>query len=392
MQKNNKTLTGLAAASLLTLPLAGEAITWDAGDLKINFHGSLRPSINADDCVSPCKGGWRGGPAGENLAGKKSTYMTSNFSHFQFDGSYKLNEKNSAVFKLEWKIDASEAISTSNTTDSAGDTGTVSTSNTLTDFEQYLGLKGGYGMFRVGTILTPYMQSGVKLDPFRRDSIAGRFFIDIYSALHHTNGFGRGRATNTIRYDSPKFLGGLSVQGFYTLDETSNDNHGYGAGLMYDSKRFYGLLQHYDANRNGKSDATKIGAMVKFPKTATIFAQYESDGGLISLAEGLVPGVPTVGDLPNYTFDNTVESADVYVLGATYNINKFQLIGQYGERDDSNQVTDASNADGHKGYVVGLAYRQTKQFYYYGGYLAKDFNRSTLDKDKRVTVGTTFTW
>jgi hypothetical protein len=399
MQKNNKTITGLAAASLLALPLAGESVTWDAGDLKVNFHGSLRPSINADDCSSPCKGGWRGGPAGESLAGKKSTYMTSNFSHFQFDGTYKLNEKNSAVFKLEWKIDASEALSTSTSTTTAtddnGDTVTVTTthttSNTLVDFEQYLGLKGGYGMFRFGTILTPYMQSGVKLDPFRRDSIAGRFFVDIYSALHHNTGFGRGRATNTIRYDSPKFFGGLAVQGFYTLDETSNDNHGYGGGVTYDSKMFYGFLQYYDANRNGKSDATKVGGKVKFGKSGSIFGQYESDGGLISLSEGLA-GVPTIGDLQNYTTDNNVDGADVYVLGGTFNINKFELIGQVGERSDSSKVTSSADADGHTGYLVGAAYRQTKQLYYYGGYLVKDFNRTSLDKDERVTVGTTFTW
>jgi len=387
MKKNKKTIAGLAAASMLTLPLAAEAVTWDAGDLQVNFHGSLRPSINADDCSSPCKGGWRGGPAGESLAGKKSTYMTSNFSHIQFDGSYKLNEKNSAVFKTEWKIDITDANTVS--IDDNGDTS--STSNTLVDFEQYLGLKGGYGMFRAGTILTPYMQSGVKLDPFRRDSIAGRFFVDIYSALHHNTGFGRGRATNTIRYDSPKFLGGLTVQAFYTLDESSNDDHAYGAGLMYDSKSFYALLQHYDANRPGKSDATKIGGKFSFGKTASIWAQYESDGGLIALSEGIA-GVPPVGDL-NYTVDNTVDGADVYVLGADWNINKFQIIGQYGERDDSTDSnTGTTSINGHKGYLAGLAYRQSKQLYFYGGYLAKDFNSTALDKDKRITAGTTFTW
>jgi len=386
--KNIKTITGLAAASLLALPLAGEAVTWDAGDLKVNFHGSLRPSINVDNCDSPCKGGWRGGPAGESLAGKKSTYMTGNFSHFQFDGSYKLNENNAAIFKTEWKIDLSDANSVS----IDDNTDRVSTSNTLVDFEQYLGLKGNWGKFRAGTILTPYMQSGVKLDPFRRDSLAGRFFIDIYSALHHTNGFGRGRATNTLRYDTPAFFGGLSVQGFYTLDESSNDDHGYGGGLMWNSKSIYAFLQFYDANRPGKSDAAKIGGKYKFGKTASLFAQYESDGGLISLSEGLVAGVSTIGDL-NYTADNTVEGADLGLIGATWNISKVELIAQYGERDDSNRKDQGPPIiDGHTGYVVGAAYRQTKQLYYYTGYLAKDFNSAALDQDKRFTVGTTFTW
>jgi predicted porin len=389
MKKNNKTITGLAAASLLALPLAAEAVTWDSGDLTVNFHGSLRPSINFEECDAPCAGPWQA-PTDDSIdTEKKNTYMTSNFSHFQFDGKYKLNEKNAAIFKLEWKIDISESKNTVSPVDS-----TVQSSNTLVDFEQYLGLKGGYGMFRAGTILTPYMQSGVKLDPFRRDAIAGRFFVDIYSALHHGTGFGRGRATNTIRYDSPKFLGGLDLQLFYTLDESNNDNHGYGAGLMYDNKTFYGFLQYYDANRNGKSDATKLGGKFRFGKTASIWAQYESDGGLISLSEGLNrPLSSPAGDLINYEGENDVDGADVYVLGADWNINKFQLIGQYGERDDAS-AAGTTVPNGHKGYLLGGAYRQTKQLYHYAGYLVKDLNTPVADVDKntRFTVGSTFTW
>jgi len=247
-------------------------------------------------------------------------------------------------------------------------------------------MKGGYGMFRVGTILTPYMQSGVKLDPFRRDSIAGRFFVDIYSALHHNTGFGRGRATNTIRYDSPAFLGGLSLQLFVSLDESSNDDHASGAGLMWNSKSFYAFLQYYDANRPGKSEAAKIGGKYKFGKTASLFAQYESDGGLISLSEGIA-GVSPVGDL-DYTADNTVEGADLGLIGGTWNITqKFMVIGQYGERDDAN-----NGVNGHKGGLIGASYRQTKQLYHYAGYLVKDFNNTALDQDKRLTIGSTFTW
>ncbi|MGB5279513.1 MAG: porin [Gammaproteobacteria bacterium] len=390
MTKNKKNLIGLAVASTLAYPLAGQAVTWDAGDLQVNFHGSLRPSINWEECDSPCRGPWVAPTTDSLPTEKKNSYMTSNFSHFQFDGSYKLTDTTSAVFKTEWKIDITE----SKTTVSPGDA-TVQSTNTLVDFEQYLGLKGGLGMVRAGTILTPYMQSGVKLDPFRRDALAGRFFVDIYSALHHGTGFGRGRATNTLRYDSPKFLGGLDLQAFYTLDESNNDNHGYGAGLMYDNKTFYAFLQYYDANRKGNSDATKVGGKFRFGKTASLWAQYESDGGLISLSEGIVAGVSPAGDLINYDTDNTVDGADLYVLGADWNIGKFQIIGQYGERDDStDSATGTTAQNGHKGYLLGGAYRQTKQLYHYAGYLVKDFNTSIPDVDKntRFTVGSTFTW
>jgi len=362
-------ITGLAAATILASPLVSQAVVLGENDkTTVNFHGSLRLSINNDDCGSPCKGAWRGGATGEDLTDKSSTYLSGNFSHFQFDGSHKLNDKNSVVFKLEWKVDPANT--------GAG--------NTLVDFEQYLGIKGGLGQLRAGTILTPYMQSGVKLDPYRRDAIAGRFFIDIYSALHHTNGFGRGRATNTLRYDSPKFAGGLTAQAFISLDKSSNDDHAMGGGLMYNSKSVYALLQYYDANTPGKSDATKIGGKYKFGKTASVFAQYEKDGGLISLAEGLA-GVPATGDL-SYTADNTVDGADVWLLGGTYNIGKIGLIAQYGERDDTSSTT----LNGHTGAVIGASYRMDKNFYYYA-VLSKDFN-DTKSNDDRLTAGATFTW
>ncbi len=365
----------LFLSALLIMPAASQAITWEKGDTKVNFHGSLRLSVNSDDCGSPCKGPWRNGASGENLAGKSSIYASSNFSHFQFDGSHKLSDKTSAIFKTEWRIQPSLVD------EGDGD------SDSLTDFEQFLGLKGSFGKVRIGTILTPYMQSGVKLDPFRRDAIAGRFFVDIYSALHHTNGFGRGRATNTIRYDSPKFAGGLTAQAFLTLDQSSNDDHAMGFGLMYNTKSVYALLQHYDANTEGESSATKIGGKYKFGKAGSVFAQFESDGGLISMSEGLSPAAPQPpsGNL-TVTGSNAVEGADVWVLGGTYNIKKTTLILQVGERSDTNTATN-----GHSGLVVGASVRLDKNFYYYVGFLQKDFNSATPN-DERLSLGATFTW
>lgn len=356
-------------STCLAGPMSAHAFSWENGDYKINLRGSLRLSVNHDDCEAT------GCPTPQRpdvkLTDQSDTYMSGNFSHIQVDGSKKFGNGMTGVFKSEWKFDPTVS----------GD------SDSFTDFEQYLGVKGGFGMVRAGTILTPYMQSGVKLDPFRRDALAGRFFIDIYSALHHTNGKGRGRSTNTIRYDSPKFLEAISAQLFLGIDGTSEndesqDDHSFGGGAIYNKGPAYAFVQYYNNGEPGDDVAYKLGGSYKFG-SATIHAQYEIDGGLISLSEGLVPGVSPKGDL-NFE-GNTVDGADVWLIGANYKWDKALLIAQYGQRKDSSAAED-----GHGSWIVGASYHLDKDFYLYTGYLSKDHNANARGTDSRVTAGGTY--
>ena len=79
MRKNNKNLIGLAVASALAFPISGRAVTWDAGDLQVNFHGSLRPSINCEEFDLPCRGPWVAPTTDSLPTEKKNSYMTSKF-------------------------------------------------------------------------------------------------------------------------------------------------------------------------------------------------------------------------------------------------------------------------------------------------------------------------
>ena len=102
--------------------------------------------------------------------------------------------------------------------------------------------------------------------------------------------------------------------------------------------------------------------------TAVKIHHYEWERTPFHWRDGIMPGgAKTGGALLQIDTDQGVSGFSPRAGGDIEEI-KFQLIGQYGERDDStDSSTGTTTINGHKGYLVGLAYRQTKQFYYYGG-------------------------
>lgn len=287
-----------------------------------------------------------------------------------------------AVFKTEWRLDTPAEDDDPDTSD--GDDETI-----LTSYEQYLGVDAAMGLLRAGTIETPYMQTGNLLDPFSSDALSTRFFVDIQSALHHNTGKGRGRATNTLRYDSPISAAGMTVQLFMAIDNSGDEDHSYGGGLIYTSPNMTLFWQYYDNGESGDDEATKIGA--KFGSEAfSIFGQYEIDNGLISLSEGLSSLDSDTADGNNIFEDNRTTGADVWFLGLSYKTGKVTLLYEYGERKNSENGRQSD--DGHTGWVAGFRIELDTYAYLYLGYLEKEFNDEDRGKDTRYTIGATFTF
>ena len=109
---------------------------------------------------------------------------------FGFKGSEDLGNGLSAIFKIDFQYDTTER------------------ERGLTDRDQWLGLNSNWGKVRIGTISTVYKSHGAMLDPVYRTSVQGRDW-GLQSNLHTGAGDteAQGRATNTIRYDSPTFVG-----------------------------------------------------------------------------------------------------------------------------------------------------------------------------------------
>jgi predicted porin len=347
----------------------------NAADWQIDINGAMRISYNVDECESSCLDLWRSTDPDATSDEESSTYLTGDISQFAINGTRRMDTGFKVVFKTEWRIDSPESED----------------ENIFTSYEQYIGLGGGRRLLRAGTIETPYMQTGLRLDPFYSDALATRFFVDIQSALHHTNGKGRGRSTNTLRYDSAVSSNGLGVQLFTAIDNSSDNDNSYGAGLTYISAALSMFVQYYDNGESGDDEAYKVGWKMG-SESFSIFGQYEFDQGLISLSENL--SSLSTEDVDTANGDNTYEhnqttGADVWYLGATYNFGQFMLIYEYGKRKDS--VDGREKDDGHTGWILGISLHLDDYFYFYAGYLKKEFNDDN-DKDTRYTVGATLTF
>lgn len=347
----------------LLYPLTSLAVEWKGSNWNVNLNGALRVSYN-DDSIGT-----------ETDTNTSNKYMSGNVSHIQFTGSRSLSIGINGIFKTEWGL---------NPTDTSYGDGTSPEEDTeklsLTDKDQYIGLEGGFGIIRVGTMLTPYMQTGIMMDPYRRDALGARFFPEIQSALHTGTAKGRGRTTNSIRIDSPPKKG-VAAQFFYGIDESDDNDNSIGTGMTFDSKYMSLFAQWYDNNESGKSKAHKYGGEIK-GGGVSLFGQYEFDEGLISMAENLAPAGTDVDT-------NSTSGADVWHAGLKYFNGKFLIIGQYGQRKDSQNGENPK--DGLTGWLMGLSVFLDDSFYLYTGYAHKDYNDDS-DSDSRFSLGATLTF
>ncbi len=349
-------------ALIFWCPLNSLAVEWKGDNWNVNLNGALRVSYNDDDIGTEIET--------ETDTKKSNKYLSGNRSHFQFTGSRTLKMGINGVFKTEWGLDPTD---TGKTADGEKD------DLSLTDMDQYLGLEGGFGMLRVGTMMTPYMQTGIMMDPYRRDALAARFFPQIQSGLHTGTAKGRGRTTNSIRYDSPISGQGMAAQFFYGIDESPDNDNSFGTGFTFNSQYMSLFAQWYDNNESGKDKAYKIGGEIK-GGGAALFGQYEYDDGLISMAD----------NLSDATVDtNTTYGADTWHAGLKYTNGKILVIGQYGQREDSKNGKNLN--DGLTGWLMGMSVYLGDTFYLYTGYAQKDFNNDS-GSDSRFTLGGTLTF
>jgi len=286
-----------------------------------------------------------------------------------FKGSEDLGNGLKAIFSLDWQYDTTERNRvagarsvgvTGVTSGGATITGTasgVSTgSGSFTDRDQWLGLDSGFGKIRVGTISTVYKSHGAMIDPVYRTALQARDW-GLQSALQRGAGDdGQGRATNTIRYDSPTFAG-FQVAGHVTLqNETTANPDGdtpWGVGAQWKGGGFLAYADYITGDFDGDDDAWKVGGRFGFDKFA-IFGQYESDGGLISYQEGL------------QATQGSGDGADVWTVGGTAGFGNNLIYLAYGQGDDSSGVAVDT---GYKSYEIVGTHSLSKRTKAYLGYV-----------------------
>ena len=149
-----------------------------------------------------------------------------------FKGSEDLGNGLKAIFSLDFQYNIFERNTvgpTTTTTSLAFGTGAI------TDRDQWLGLAGGFGKIRMGTISTGYKSHGAMIDPLYRTALQGRD-RGLQSSFHRGAGEElQGRATNTVRWDSVDYSG-VKLVAHYTLDSNENngeDDNPFGVGASY---------------------------------------------------------------------------------------------------------------------------------------------------------------
>ena len=316
----NKNLISFAVAAVM----AGGMSAVHANDVTV--YGKVLMSIdNSDDAA---------GDSDTNLNSRNG------FGAIGVKGSEDLGNGLTAMFQLEYGTNPA----------AGGEFG---------GRDQWLGLKGDFGAVRFGAMSTNYKMSGAKLDPLWRTSLDIRETGGL-SGLHGGKGEqGQGRATNTMRYDSPSF-NGAKVVANYTLDSGFDDEDGYGIGLHYDQGPLFASVDYINNGVDGEDDAWKLGAKYSMDAIA-VFGHYEQ-GGLVE------------------SFTGAGESdANRWHLGGSFAMGSTMFIATFGQSDDD-AGTEADS------WRLAVKHAMSKRTFVYGGFARVDED-GAADEDDLFTVG-----
>jgi predicted porin len=279
--------------------------------------------------------------------GSDTTNLNCTTCSFGFKGSEDLGNGLKALFKIDFEYDTTER------------------EEGLTDRDQWLGLGGVFGQLRVGTISTVYKSHGAMLDPIYRTAQQQRD-RGLQSDLHRGAGEdGQGRATNTLRYDTPTW-NGLGIGAHYTLQNDTAENSTdspWGIGGQYKGGPFLAFADYITSDAGGDDSAWKLGG--KFDISMfSLFAQYEVDDGLISARGG------------NQTTPGSGDGADTWMLGATATLGNSMAYFGWGHGDSGSGGSIASK---YNVWQLVATHNMSRRTMLYGGFSEIDCNDQDND-------------
>jgi predicted porin len=231
--------------------------------------------------------------------------MTSQTSAIGVKGSEDLGDGLKALYKMEFEV-------------------TLDESTALKNRDQWVGLKGGFGTVKFGTMSSNYKETGGEIDPLYRTEAEGRGILNMQSNyLHGGQGNDRGRENNTLQYRSPK-MGGVELVVNTTLSQAgggnSSNDETLGLGLRYETKNIYAFFDYItpgyqtDSATQSKESAYKIGGKYSADKFS-VALQYEAVEDLCSKQYGSLDGLG-IG-----TGDSTGKCGDYIFAAGTYSID-----------------------------------------------------------------------
>ena len=246
------------------------------------------------------------------------TELKSNESRFGIKGGEKINDGLEVIYQFEFKVDVSDA-------DSKGDDDNITARN------QFVGLKGSYGMLTAGRDYSALRKSQGKIDQF--NDLEG----DLKNVFR-----GEVRTGNALHYTSNS-INGFRTYATYVVEDNAEGDNSYSAAVTYgdsrlkESKFYAAIAGDYEMEGHDiirASVATKVAGV-------KLGAMYQSQERLIDKVD-----------------------ADGFLVSAAYDINQFTLKAQY-------QTLDSDDGLDKSGYSIGADYnlnKNTRLFTFYTDY------------------------
>ncbi len=247
------------------------------------------------------------------------TEVKSNASRLGFKGTHKLNDDLEVIYKAEFQLDLD---------------GDSEKGKSITDRNQYVGLKGGFGEVLLGKNDTMLKQSQGKVDLF--SDLNG----DIKSLWK-----GENRMADTISYKSPKFSN-ISVGVTYIAEDSVDADDAISVAVFYGDKKlkkskvYASIAMDSEVKGYDTTRATVQGKVAGITLGAIYHTQEKVDGGA---------------------------EMDGFLFSAKYKIEKVTLKGQY-------QTADFDGGDSKSGVTVGADYSLAKSTKLYAFFTSFDMD------------------
>jgi predicted porin len=341
--------------------LAG-GMTAAAADVSV--FGHIDTSVDYTDTNNP---------PGASTDGK-DTNLNCTTCSIGFKGSEDLGNGLKAIFSIDFQYDTTERQGNTSKIELTPSSplgsylgltttttlGTVATDNAITDRDQWLGLSGGFGKVRIGTISTGYKSHGAMLDPLYRTSLQGREHGLQTKRFHSGAGEeSQGRATNTFRWDSPSW-NGVNVVAHYTLDNDEGDgedDNPYGIGASYENGGILVFADYITSDGSTSTgndvDSWKLGGKYTMNNFA-VMGQYEAwSNNSADNTQWMVSGSYTLGSnllyagYGNATNENQsgveVDDIDAWTIAGVHSMSKNTSVYLgYNNQDDGNNTSGKS--------------------------------------------------
>jgi len=247
--------------------------------------------------------------------------------------------------------------------------------------DQWVGLKGGFGMVKFGRQATPYkMNGGVKWDPYAASFLEARRSGGMSGDSKGHNGF----IDDVILYGTPKFAG-MKMQFGYVADENATGSGKKPAAngtILFGGTGVWGPISAIAGYQNFKQKAVGAVAGKDDLKQAKLGIRYKANGLIAAFQWEDVDNIGSIRVNGNKVTPKGQKGGKIIFLNLGYKFGNTLIAGNYGKVDADGAGQDIDYLAIGATYFLSkkvravLGYAETKtdtKYKLLGAYMRYDF-------------------